>query len=220
MNCIGIVESEPVFRYGLSRVLEDEPGVMISLQTASADVVIECCSETALHTLFISTDLPTGNGLCLVHRLAQCGHYPTVILYSTWRSPSSLTEASRMNISALLHRHDDPEEFCSALRLCVNGDQYWSGRVLSLLENHEGSDDHHVLLRRLTRTELMILRCIGEYQTSRQIAERMSISTHTVKKHRVNMARKLNISGFHALIGFALELRKDHRASQQIADER
>lgn len=217
MYSIGIVESAPIFRLGLASLLESHAKAVVNLTTSSSKEVVQFCAGTRIDALFISTDLPEGSGLCLVHRLAQCGCDPRIILYSHWRSLPCLAEAMHMNVHALLHRTDAPEEFSATLLWSMNAGTYRSDRVQSLLDTMNGGNGCDVLLQRLTRTELMVLRCIGEYQTSRQIAQQMSISTHTVKKHRMNIARKLNLSGFHALFEFAVKLRSHEKGAPPLA---
>lgn len=57
----------------------------------------------------------------------------------------------------------------------------------------------------LSPTERRILSLIGDYKTSKEIAEQLFISIRTVEHHRGNIAIKLQLRGSHALIKFALE---------------
>jgi DNA-binding CsgD family transcriptional regulator len=41
--------------------------------------------------------------------------------------------------------------------------------------------------------------------TSREIAEKLSVSVRTVENHRNNICSKLGVNGSHALIKFALQ---------------
>jgi DNA-binding CsgD family transcriptional regulator len=61
----------------------------------------------------------------------------------------------------------------------------------------------------LTPTEKRILMMIGDYKTSKDIANELFISVRTVEHHRSNIALKLNLKGSHALLKFAL----DHKDS-------
>jgi DNA-binding CsgD family transcriptional regulator len=45
---------------------------------------------------------------------------------------------------------------------------------------------------------------IGEYKTSKEIADELSISYRTVETHRTNICVKLEIHGRHALMKFAI----------------
>lgn len=62
-------------------------------------------------------------------------------------------------------------------------------------------------LNSLTKAERNILNKIAEGLTTPQIASKLFISKKTVENHRVNISRKLDLSGPNSLINFALRLR-------------
>ena len=46
---------------------------------------------------------------------------------------------------------------------------------------------------------------VAQNKTSREIAEELFIASKTVENHRTNISRKLNLSGSHSLIKYAIE---------------
>ncbi len=64
--------------------------------------------------------------------------------------------------------------------------------------------DNPPSINNLTKTERNILRMVAQNKTSREIAEELFIASKTVENHRTNISRKLNLSGSHSLIKFAL----------------
>lgn len=62
-------------------------------------------------------------------------------------------------------------------------------------------------LNSLTKAERRILDKIAEGLTTPQIASKLFVSKKTVENHRVNISRKLDLSGPNSLINFALRLR-------------
>lgn len=62
-------------------------------------------------------------------------------------------------------------------------------------------------LNDLTKSERRILDKIAEGLTTPQIASKLFISRKTVENHRVNISRKLDLSGPNSLINFALRLK-------------
>jgi DNA-binding NarL/FixJ family response regulator len=56
-----------------------------------------------------------------------------------------------------------------------------------------------------TKQEKQILERLAKGQTNCQIATQLFISTHTVKNHKANMKRKLNIAHTCELMLFAAE---------------
>ncbi|MGZ0020647.1 response regulator transcription factor [Nitrosomonas sp. wSCUT-2] len=62
-------------------------------------------------------------------------------------------------------------------------------------------------LNSLTKAERRILDKIAEGLTTPQIANQLFVSKKTIENHRVNISRKLDLSGPNSLINFALRLR-------------
>ncbi len=56
----------------------------------------------------------------------------------------------------------------------------------------------------LSKSESKILKLISEGNTSGEIAAKLFISPKTVENHRYNIARKLDVSGSHSVLSFAL----------------
>ncbi len=60
-------------------------------------------------------------------------------------------------------------------------------------------------LRQLTPTEYRIIKLLAEYKTNKDIAEELSVSPRTVETHRSRICQKLNLTGSHALMKFAVQ---------------
>ncbi len=62
----------------------------------------------------------------------------------------------------------------------------------------------------LTKTERKVLYNISKGFTTPQIAQKLFVSKKTIENHRVNISRKLDLSGPNSLINFALRLKAKH----------
>ena len=58
---------------------------------------------------------------------------------------------------------------------------------------------------RLTAAERRVLKLVAEYKTNKQIADELCVSVRTVEAHRAHICNKLDITGRHALLQFALK---------------
>ena len=78
------------------------------------------------------------------------------------------------------------------------------------LENDELIEATLEKLTGLTKAERKVLNAISEGYTTPQIAQKLFVSKKTIENHRVNISRKLSLSGPNSLISFALRLRAHH----------
>jgi DNA-binding NarL/FixJ family response regulator len=91
------------------------------------------------------------------------------------------------------------------------GDEFVSPRLSRFLINRARHAaefaNNQPEVTRLTPTERQVLKLIGDYKTSKEIAAQMAIGIRTVEHHRSNICEKLGLKGSHALIKFAVEHR-------------
>lgn len=82
------------------------------------------------------------------------------------------------------------------LALCLYtacGSQNHSAGIFNSLTANKVEDTADSMPQILSRREKEVLRLIGQGSTSKEIAERLSISTHTVNGHRQNIMQKLKV---------------------------
>jgi len=72
-------------------------------------------------------------------------------------------------------------------------------------------------LGQLTGRELEIFRLTGEGLEAKEIGRRLTISGRTVDVHRANIRNKLNISGTHELMRYAMQVAEIERLAAQLA---
>ena len=99
-------------------------------------------------------------------------------------------------------------EIVSAIKAIAAGQRYVTPLVTEFLvkrrraASHTGAAESE--LSRLTDAERRVLALVADYKTSRDIANELFISVHTVDRHRANIVTKLDLRGAHALLQFAV----------------
>jgi DNA-binding NarL/FixJ family response regulator len=83
-------------------------------------------------------------------------------------------------------------------------------RIISGKSFYDNTSDHKLSTAELTEAklserEIEIVVAIAEGHTSKDIAQKLYISEHTVKTHRKNIFRKLNLNDAADLTRYALE---------------
>ncbi len=69
----------------------------------------------------------------------------------------------------------------------------------------------------LTQREIEVLRLIAEGNTSKQVAEALTVSIHTVSNHRKHICRKLSLHSTAELVAFAARNMRDTGAEAAAA---
>lgn len=208
---IVIADDHPVFRRGLRQAIEDQPGQWLVKEAEDGVQAVELCTSHAVDVAILDINMPKLDGLAALRLLRQRKLSVKVILLTIYDDKALLDEGMALGAQAYLLKDDAIADVLHALRLVLDGEQYLSP---SLLTRHicgkQAAQAFTVPKPNsdlLTVTEKKILRLIADDLTSKQIAERLQCSIHTVNAHRQNLSTKLRLSGSHSLLKFAY----DHR---------
>lgn len=115
-------------------------------------------------------------------------------------------------VKSYLGSNTTNEEFIEALNQVILGMIYISddtknALVNSLYNADERNDKKRAGLEDITAREKDVLLLICDGLRSKEIAEKLFISTHTVESHRRNMMLKFNLNSSSKLVKFAMENR-------------
>ena len=83
-----------------------------------------------------------------------------------------------------------------AIRTVLDGRRYLSREMTDRLVGRAvGGNDAEVMsgIEQLTDRELQVFELIGQGQTTREIAEQLNLSRHTIDTHREKIKTKLNL---------------------------
>jgi DNA-binding NarL/FixJ family response regulator len=117
-------------------------------------------------------------------------------------------EAMELGVAGYVLKDGAVSEIIHAVKAVMDGRPFVSPTLAGfLLQKRSASQnpDPPKILKDLTSTELRILKLISDLKSNKEIADELFISQRTVENHRVNMAKKLNLKGSHALLKTALE---------------
>jgi len=109
--------------------------------------------------------------------------------------------ALKLGVKGFVLKDSAMEDILNAVKTVATGESFFSQPLTKFLLKRAKPD----LTDSLTPSEKRILSLIGEYKSSREIAETLFISVRTVERHRENISLKLDLHGNKALLKFALE---------------
>lgn len=208
-----IADDHPVLRAGLKQVVEIDPRIRVVGESGNGLDVLEQLGTLKPDIVVVDIDMPGLDGFGVLREM---------------RKRAITSEA------IVLTFHDDEEFFGEAMDLGAKGYILKESAIGAIAEGiREVAAGHHfvtpsltaLLLRRRTRArelearepglagltpaERRILQLIARGETSKEIAEQLSVHYRTVENHRVNIAQKLGLNGHNAVLKFALRHRSE-----------
>jgi DNA-binding NarL/FixJ family response regulator len=204
-----IVDSQPVVREGLRRILEDEPDLVVC---AEAEGSIEGRNAiAAMHPDVVVTDisLREGDGIGMVRGIrAQYPDLPILVLSSF---DESLYAERMLSIGAngYIAKHASSEHIIACLRRVLAGEICVSEAVGHNMIQRAATRKRRTSanpIERLSTRELQILQLVGKGFSTRESAHSLNLSIKTIESHRQRIKSKLSLRNGTQLVQFAVNM--------------
>jgi DNA-binding NarL/FixJ family response regulator len=169
---VAIVEDHPVFRKGLTQVVEAAPGLELTGVARSVDE-LDTLRLSADAVVLLDLQLPGRlQGAAAVAHLVGHGHH--VLVVSASEAPADVVQAIGAGARGYLSKQAEEAEILGAIQAVAQGGSCVSATLAAYL------------LRapiRITEREREILELVAGGQTDQDIAEQLTISVRTVHSH-------------------------------------
>ena len=210
---IVIADDHPIFRSGLAQLLKTEEKIKIVGEASDGEIALAAVRENLPDIVILDIDMPEKGGFEVAGEL-NSARIPVEIIFLTMHKNESLFNAA-LNIGAkgFVLKDSAMEDILNAVKAVSRGESFISPALSTFLIKRANSaakfEKNNPSIKNLTPTERRILLLIGEYKTSKEIADELFISQRTVDTHRSNISTKLGLKGTHALLKFALDNRRE-----------
>lgn len=178
MRSVGVIEDHPVFREGLSYLVDHDAN--FSLVGAWPSVEDACRERDVPVVMLVDLHLPGASGPDAVATVAARGSAVLVVSSATTRD--DVLDAIAAGACGYLSKDAHPEEVSSAIEVVATGGTYVSATLASYLLGAARASEP-VTGSSLTDREKQILVHLAHGERDQDIAEELFISVWTVRSH-------------------------------------
>ncbi|WP_321477752.1 response regulator transcription factor [uncultured Paludibaculum sp.] len=197
--CIRVlcVDYHPLLREGVSRVLSEQPDMVVVAQAATGREGIRQFREHRPDVTLLDLRLPDMSGAELIRSIrAEFREARTVVL-TTSEGDAEIRLALGAGARGYLLKTMSPDHVLRAIRMVHAGKRSVAPEVAAQLAEHACDIE-------LTAREVEVLRHVAGGNRNRDIASNLSISEDTVKAHIRSIMSKLGASGRTQALAIAL----------------
>lgn len=202
-----LADDHRMVREGIRLLLSFEDGLQIAGE-ASDGLEAEQLAETLRPDIAIlDLVLPRLDGALLTQRLKTRFPEMRVIIVTGSLDRDRIVQVLACGADACVLKESGSEELLFALDGVMRGERYFSDAVLKAFQwqtTPDISSGDAGSVNGITQRELEILAHIASGHDNQSIAEALKISFYTVRKHRENLMRKLDLHNAAELTAYAL----------------
>lgn len=203
-----IADDHPMVLEGLEKMLNAMPGFRVIATWLDGRSLLEGLSSSRPDVLLLDVQLSDYTAEELVPLILKKAPELPILIVSSIDQPTRVRQIMRLGCKGYLLKNTGAAELAEAVSRVAAGELYMNSSLKEQLM------EDMLLFRkaqpagsiRLTRREKEILQLVGRSMTSRQIAEVLSISIHTVENHRKHLFQKFDVTNVAGLIRKALHM--------------
>jgi two-component system nitrate/nitrite response regulator NarL len=203
---IMIVDEHLLFREGLTRMLEDEPGFAVVGHASEPGEAARTAQQCSPDVLIVGlSGRPLVRMMQLLRSRQGNGHAIHTILLMTTAESSRLVDMLQLGASGIVLRESSSQHVLKSIRRLMNGHE--RGDASTTSPRRRRTPALATLEDRpfgLTPRELEIVGAVARGESNRKIAARFSIAEITVKHHLTRIFDKTAVASRLELAVFAI----------------
>lgn len=183
---------------GLKVVLSADEEINVVGAVENGEEVLRFCRFNEIDVVVLDINMPVMDGITCARNLKKEFPKVKIIILTMYAQKSFVEEIVKIGIDGCLLKNNTGKELLDAIMRVMSGRQYYD-RIGTF-----NSEQEEVAQYKLSDRELEVIKLMSEGLTSHDIAEKLFISEHTVKTHRKNILRKLDLNNSSQVVQFAI----------------
>jgi len=206
-----IVDDHPLFRKGLSSLIESAPGFTVLGEAANSAEALRLAEKEKPRLVIMEIHLGEENGMDLISELKSLNPDIVILILSMHDERYYSERILRLGARGYVMKTAPHETVLEAIKMVISGKVYLSEnereRIFQAMtgENAGGLKDFTASLRKLSDREFQVFSMIGKGFGTIEIAAKFNLSTKTIDTHKEHIKLKLHCNTSQELRQLAIE---------------
>ncbi len=203
-----IADDHPIFRDGLRRLLEAEPGFRVIGEAADGSETVLKARQLKPDILLLDLAMPRMPGLEVLREMSRGASPVRIVILTAAIEKRQIVEALHLGARGVVLKESATQLLMKSIHAVMNG-QYWVGHeaisdLVEYLRERIATGEPQPRKFGVTKRELQIISTVVSGCSNKEIAEKFSLSEDTVKHHLTSIFNKLGVSSRLELALFAI----------------
>lgn len=203
-----LVDDHEVVRRGLRMLLENEADLNIVGEASKGGEALEMVKTLKPDVVIMDITLPDISGIDATRRIKEENPDVAVVALTIHEDQQYFFEMLQAGASGYVPKRAAPDDLITAIQAAHRGEMYIYPSLAKLLVgdflSRSGEEETKETMNGLTPREGEVLSLLADGKTNEEIANLLSISVHTVARHRENLMGKLGLHSRSELVKYAI----------------
>jgi DNA-binding NarL/FixJ family response regulator len=203
-----LIDDHHVVRQAVVEMLGAESDVCVVGQSGDARAALDAIERELPDIVIVDLKLPGMSGLAAIKEIRSRAPSAGIIVFSMYDNPAYVNESIHRGARGYVLKSASKSDLLRAVRAVFNDGAYFPSEItkplLNRLAQQSNTRDETSVL---TPRELQMLEFLAEGQSSKEIANFLSITEATVKGHLKNLYDKLGAADRAHAVAIALRQR-------------
>lgn len=201
-----LVDDHTILREGLRLILSQASGVEIVGEQGDGRAAMEEIDQLKPDLVVLDISLPSLSGVEIARQIRKYHPAMKILVLSRHDNQEYVEQLLKYGVQGYILKEEAGSDLLKALDVIRKGENYLSPRItkhlVSGMERKKSANDPFEIL---TNREREVLKLVAEGKSNEKIAQALWISAKTVKVHRANIMRKLDIHKVADLVKYAIK---------------
>ncbi len=196
-----LIEDNRLLREGISALLKKQPDMNVVSTVGNGENIIALIDKQKPNTVLLDLGLRNQNSLQIVKLIKKNFQEIKIIVMDLIPLQTDVFEFVQAGVSGFMLKDICVAEFLKTIRSVYNGAQvlppHLTGSLFSQIVEHAINGLTPASLAEsvnMTRRERQVIELISDGSTNKEIAQKLHLSTYTVKSHVHNILEKLALN--------------------------
>lgn len=202
-----VADDHNMFVEGIEMLIHGQENIAVIAKAYNGKEVLDILENTEIDIVLLDLDMPLLNGEEATSIIKERFPKTKVIILTMHDEPSFIRNLVALQVDGYLLKNTPREGLFAAIKKVYNGGSYFGQGLLqsAVRQVFEEEEREAKTVNLLSEREIEIVKLTAKDFTLQDIADKLSISVNTVKSHRKNIQKKIDVKTSLGIVKYAVD---------------